>query len=68
MKNLKLINLSQNALSQIKGGEEGGGGGTTPACSCTCSCGGEDTTYNMNRATTTNATNHSGMKSYANPT
>jgi hypothetical protein len=65
MKNLKLINLSQNALNQIKGGEEGGGG-TTPACSCTCSCSGEDTTYNMNRSTTTSATNHSTMNSLAN--
>jgi len=67
MKNLKLINMSQNALSQIKGGEEGGGG-TTPACSSTCSCSGEDTTYNMNRSTTTSVTNHSTMKSLANPT
>lgn len=44
MKNLKLINLSQNALRQIKGGEEGGGG-TAPACSCSCDCGSGDTTY-----------------------
>ncbi len=67
MKNLKLINLTQKALSQIKGGEEGGGG-STPTCSCTCSCSGEDTTYNQNRTNITSATNHSTMKSLANPT
>ncbi len=44
MKKLKLINLSQNALSQIKGGDQGGGG-SAPACSCSCDCGGSDTTH-----------------------
>lgn len=38
MKKLKLINLTQDALAHIKGGEQGGGG-STPACSCSCDCG-----------------------------
>lgn len=44
MKKLKLINLTQNALSHIKGGEAGGGG-TTPVCSYSCDCGNSDTIY-----------------------
>jgi hypothetical protein len=49
MKNLKLINLSQYLLSQIKGGEEGGGG-TTPACSCSCDCGEAGTIHDQTQS------------------
>ena len=67
MKKLNLIQLAENELLNIKGGESGGGGSGCSCDSCSCNCGEggtihDQTVSNITGSATSYTSNSSSIK------